>query len=137
MDNAQSVIQAYQTGFKICIILGFVALAATVAMFFLFDIRTIILLRTNRAQSEGVRRIRKRNGEQSKPDGAQIDMNFSSGDLAGRLPTEAAPVETTTLTDKRKATTTKTGPLKRRTAVLGGTFRIVEEIMVVHSDEII
>lgn len=137
MDNAQSVIEAYQTGFTVCIVLGVVAFAAAAAMFFLFDMRTIILLRTNRAQNEGVRKIKQRNGEPKKTEGQAIDMNFSSGDLAGRLPTEAAPAETTTVTDHRKTATARTGPMRRKTAVLSGSFRIVEEIMVVHSDEIV
>lgn len=142
MDNAQSLIQAYNTGFYICLTLCILALIGAVALFFLFDIRTNFLLRTNRAQQISVMKMREKNAQTDPLVNPQaVDMDFSSGEMTdsaeGALEQTS---ETEALSDQPLQPADQTSWITQ-TAVSAATqairFEVTEDTVVIHTEEVI
>lgn len=107
MENAQSLIQIYNTGFIVCAGVTAVAFLSAVFMFFKFDIRTIFAIRTGRAERISIKKMEADNARTGtlRPNveidyttdglgsgGAQTDLLSAAGEttpLAGRGPAPA------------------------------------------------
>lgn len=136
MENIQSLLQIYQTGFVVCAVVAAMALAVGLIIFFRFDIRTNFAIRTGRAEKITVKKLQGKNGKTDSL--GQIDMDFTTDELPAAAKTDPAdsgqtsplkiPAESDRKREQRKAV---------QESAAGIRFEVTGRTIVIHTDEAI
>ncbi len=123
MNDLSEKISLYQNLFQICLILSMICLLIAVTVFFVLDIKSTIGYLTGRQTKKGIKELQEKiAGQKSRYGIPQIKF----------LWTESENTKSIHLQKNKDEVSTSL----RTTAVLG-KFRIVREIMIIHTEEII
>ena len=132
MGNAEQLLQIYSIGRIVSAIVLIIALALAVYLFFKFDIRMIHALRTGRAQELSEKRSKDKKQKPEEPE-KKVDLDFATDTLRPKRRTEGKKNKT--------AAPLETMPLNAQSADLGAPygikFRMTEEIVLIHTDEVV
>lgn len=166
MDQAQQLIQAYRLGFNISAILTVLAILSAVFIFFKFDIRTIFSIRTGRAAKKTIEKMAMENAKTGRLRQDEILVTEGSAAhnaqslSGGNIPPGTADEQTAPLgaaaaqTDVLAANcrdvphqppfasgvpaTPVTAPIfPAPVAQPGFPFTITENVMIIHTNELI
>lgn len=147
MDQAQSLIQLYQTGFYVCMGITILAFLSAVFMFFKFDIRMIFAIKTGRAAKKTIEKMAEANAVTGRL--RQDEMDYQTGSLSGQTgqsttvgetaPLNQGSAETTALgSDAKKPATMPVQAIPTGPALPPGfKFVITENQVVIHTKELI
>ncbi len=162
MENAQQQIQLFHICFIVCMVIMIVALVLAVLFFFVFDIRTNFAIRTGRAQQISVQRMTENNAKTGTLR-KKIDMDYTTTNLkryetVTELNKDQGSEETSQLgsgapAPQQTPVQAAAAPVQNVAAAAapmqpimapqepvipaGFNFRIIENIMVIHTNELI
>ena len=132
MGNAEQLLQIYSVGRIVSAVIFVIALALAVYLFFKFDIRMIHAIRSGHGQELS----EKRGKDKSKKTEAtekKVDLDFDTDALKPKRRTEGKK--------PRTGASLETTPLQAASADLGAPygirFRITEETVLIHTDEVV
>lgn len=114
MENAQNLINFYKAGFYVCLAIAALGAAGAVFLFFKFDIRRIISIRTGHAQQEKVREIKAKNSRTDHLRDTSRKL-ASAGNPAGIAAPETAPLNA----GKEETSRLNSAEPRNKTAVQG------------------
>lgn len=148
MAQAEQLIQAYRLGFNISLIITIFAVISAGFIFFKFDIRTIFSIQTGRAAQQTIEKMATENAKTGRLR-PEID-NFTTDGFTtedGRKTAPQVPPPTTPLGPSAAQTSLLAGgapapepvsqPLAAPAAAPGFVFRMTENVMLVHTTELI
>lgn len=163
--SGEGIIQVYSTGFTVSMVIAILGAICSVGLFFLYDIKTIFLIRTGRAQKLSEKRIAAHNAETGSLK-ADYSFEYDTSQLkSGRKRRTGRTTSQIGNTAKQKQITSQmayAAPAAEETTMLqviktdnpvsvgsipvtDGTtsypvtprqgFRVIENIMVIHTNE--
>ena len=120
--SGEGIIGLYSTGFTVSMVIAILGAICTVGLFFLYDIKTVFLVRTGRAQKLSERRIAEHNAATSK---LKADYSFeydSTSNLRsgrrGRKTSKTASQTGVTAMQSQPAPSTAPAPAVEETTLL-------------------
>ncbi len=130
MTQAENLINLYETGFKICLVLAVLFFALTVFMFFRFKILKVIANRTGRAQKKSIEQMQEANARTGHlRHAAQVAMGEYTPESLNEQPPETE--ETSVLSVRMPQEP------ERRKSAYTGRFIVTKEVLFVHTDRFI
>ena len=130
MTQAENLINLYETGFKICLVLAVLFFALTVFMFFRFKILKVIANRTGRAQKKSIEQMQEANARTGHlRHAAQVAMGEYTPESLNEQPpeTEETTVHSVSMPQEPE----------RRKSAYTGRFIVTKEVLFVHTDRFI
>lgn len=139
MENAQSLIQIYNTGFIVCVIITIAAFLSSAFMFFKFDIRTIFAIRTGHAEKISIKKMEDENARTGmlRPN---VEIDYTTDGLgSGGSQTD---VLTSASATTPLAMNGAPGPVSAKQSVAptlppGFKFVVTESQIITHTNEMI
>ncbi len=156
VSQIQSQINLYHTLFYICLTLTVIFALTAILFFFLFRIKSIMAYMFGFSEKESTKKIQQKNAITGSLRSGQINMDFTTNDLSkyggtGNVAANAQGSEETTELSPKKAEIQQPQPVSSaaQTPVqpimaplspvlpAGFHFTITENIMVIHTNELI
>lgn len=154
MQELERMIKIYHTAFTICLILGIILLAISIFLFFKFDIRQIIDMKTGRGAKKTIQKmaeINARTGKLRQDMVSHTPLSLKPEDritypVTSAMPTiepETAPLgttETEVLYQEPETTVlseNSTEMKERKKQKISGRFKIEKEIIWIHTKEML
>lgn len=145
MQETEKIISLYHTGFIVCLVLFILFLLITVLLFFRFDIRNVIDLRTGRGAKKTIQKMEEINAKTGK---LRQEMTAQTPSVLRPEERIAFPKTEETAYSQKQVTEEmmNTDILKTaqeeqthevRQRELPGAFKIIKDNMWIHTDEII
>lgn len=142
MRELERMIEIYHTGFIVCLILACVFFAAAAIMFFKFDIRRIIDMKTGRGARKSIQKMEEINAKTGK---LRQDMVSHTPAMLRPEDRIAYPRTASNLQEQTDTAVPETSILsqdsetadKRKESSLPGYFVIKKEMMWVHTEEVL
>lgn len=157
--GSEGIIQLYTNGFWISLAVTILGAVGAVASFFLFDIRTVFAIRTGKAEKASVQKLAAKNMETGRlKEDYSFDYNtMTMGKKTKRMlttgkistpPPGAEQVQPVAETTQLSQSAPAQKPAERAAAaavpvqpapvhVTAAGFTITENIMIIHTDEVI
>lgn len=130
MTQAENLINLYETGFKICLVLAVLFFALTVFMFFRFKILKVIANRTGRAQKKSIEQMQEANARTGHlRHAAQVAMGEYTPESLNEQPPETEETSVLSVSMPQE-------PGRRKSAYTG-RFIVTKEVLFVHTDRFI
>lgn len=145
MQETEKIISLYHTGFIVCLVLFILFLLITVLLFFRFDIRNVIDLRTGRGAKKTIQKMEEINAKTGK---LRQEMTAQTPSVLRPEERSVFPKTEETAYSQKQVTEEmmNTDILKTaqeehthevRQRELPGAFKIIKDNMWIHTDEII
>lgn len=140
MQETEKIISLYHTGFIVCLVLFILFLLVTVLLFFRFDIRNVIDLRTGRGAKKTIQKMEEINAKTGK---LRQEMTAQTPSVLRPEERVILPPTEETVCIKKETEVMNTdvlgppGGQKIRQQELPGAFKIIKDNMWVHTDEFI
>ncbi len=149
MNQYQQSMDFFQTGYRVCFGIAIAALIIALILFFLFDIRTIFMIRTGRAQRRKVQEMEERNQRTGKlRDDTEKDLGSGTSDSGAKTLSRGKSL-TENKTEKGKTKKAQKGSgratqsmldtmaLSKASASEAGDFHfvVVQKEIITHTDE--
>ena len=130
MTQAENLINLYETGFKICLVLAVLFFALTVFMFFRFKILKVIANRTGRAQKKSIEQMQEANARTGHlRHAAQVAMGEYTPESLNEQPPETEETSVLSVSMPQEP--------ERRKSAYTGIFIVTKEVLFVHTDRFI
>ncbi len=130
MTQAENLINLYETGFKICLVLAVLFFALTVFMFFRFKILKVIANRTGRAQKKSIEQMQEANARTGHlRHAAQVAMGEYTPESLNEQPPETEETSVLSVSMPQEP--------ERRKSAYTGRFIVTKEVLFVHTDRFI
>ena len=130
MTQAENLINLYETGFKICLVLAVLFFALTVFMFFRFKILKVIANRTGRAQKKSIEQMQEANARTGHlRHAAQVAMGEYTPESLNEQPPETEETAVLSVSMPQEP--------ERRKSAYTGRFIVTKEVLFVHTDRFI
>ncbi len=130
MTQAENLINLYETGFKICLVLAVLFFALTVFMFFRFKILKVIANRTGRAQKKSIEQMQEANARTGHlRHAAQVAMGEYTPESLNEQPPETEETSVLFVSMPQEP--------ERRKSAYTGRFIVTKEVLFVHTDRFI
>lgn len=133
MDKAQALIGIYRACFYICMAIAVLGLASAVFIFFKFDIRSIVEIRTGRAARRTIEKMAQANAMTGRL--RNEDMDFTTGGLQTAHSEQFPAVGETTPLVSERFTAAVEEPKITEPIRPGFQFAITQKVMLIHTDE--
>ena len=144
MQEMEKIINLYHIGFLICLALSMIFLLVTVFLFFKFDIRNIIDLKTGRGAKKTIQKMEELNAKTGKlrqEMAAQTPSVLRPEERIVFPPTEKTAKDNSQETEEMMDTEVLPAACERKEkntpADLPGAFEIIKDSMWIHTDEVI
>ena len=124
MTQAENLINLYETGFKICLVLAVLFFALTVFMFFRFKILKVIANRTGRAQKKSIEQMQEANARTGHlRHAAQVAMGEYTPESLNEQPPETEETSVLSVSMPQEP--------ERRKSAYTGRFIVTKEVLFV------
>lgn len=123
MNDLSIKISRYQNLFQLCLILAMICLVTAVVVFFVLDIKTTIGYLTERQTKKRIKELREEiSGQKSRDTIPQIKFLWTESENTKSIHLQKNKDEIST---------------SLRTTEVLGKFRLIREIIIIHTEEII
>lgn len=135
MDKAVSLIRIYQICFYICLLVTVLGLANAIFLFFRFNVRGIMEIRTGRAAKKTIRKMAEANAATGRL--RPVEMDFTTGGLhSGETgSTATAPLKSPVPQTAAPAAPTPAPARTGKTGKSGFRFVVTQSVVMLHTTE--